>query len=585
MNTSILLKNKEWTLLLGFFLFSATLFGVPSNEFNFTVDEYGKRHYVLVPENTNTGFLEKLSTIVSGRYSSEHKIFDYDELTIDSESLLSFPSVSSLLFFEPGPNGTGTADLIKTGIGGTAFGEGLPDYPKFLELNDGIQTLTPIVQGNSIVYYYSSTEQGFEVFNVLSSGKHLLDGSLVLFAFFALAAVFASPYLRQKILLFNLLVNIWRFELESVCRQKPSSIPSRFKHLLVVLQPPKKIKSVFLVFPLVSFLFYKYDNYNPKINYKKPFVYFSIVILLSSLTIFPTIEPVYADGGDAWCDISSTICDSSWENRFEIIIDALEVSDADTADFTNFPIMFNVTGTTFTDNLDDGADTLEDIRFTNQGGTVLLDYEIQLYDKTGNEMIAWVEVPTLDYNDDTTIYMYYDNAGSPTDQSDDAGTWSNGYVAVWHMEEGDVVDSSGTVSDGTNNGSTDDTTGVVEDEREFNGSSQWIDLGDTTNLDGATVMTLEAWIDVDAWGGDAIMRKWAGGGQSYFIGLSGSDEIQFVVSDGSNQLNTVTTNANLSTATRYHVVVVWDGGNTRKFIIDGTTEPAADSNICLVCDL
>jgi len=100
------LKNKEWTLLLGFFLFSATLFGVPSNEFNFTVDEYGKRHYVLVPENTNTGFLEKLSTIVSGRYSSEHKIFDYDELTVDSESLLSFPSVSSLLFFELGPEGT-----------------------------------------------------------------------------------------------------------------------------------------------------------------------------------------------------------------------------------------------------------------------------------------------------------------------------------------------------------------------------------------------------------------------------------------------------------------------------------------------
>jgi hypothetical protein len=98
--------TQELSLLLGFFLFSATLFGVPSEESNFTVDEYGKRHYVLVPENTNTGFLEELSTIVSKRYSSEHKIFDYDELTVDSESLLSFPSVSSLLFFEPGPEGT-----------------------------------------------------------------------------------------------------------------------------------------------------------------------------------------------------------------------------------------------------------------------------------------------------------------------------------------------------------------------------------------------------------------------------------------------------------------------------------------------
>ena len=91
------------------------------------------------------------------------------------------------------------------------------------------------------------------------------------------------------------------------------------------------------------------------------------------------------DAADAWCNISSTICDSSWENRFEIIIDALEVSDADTADFTNFPILFHVTGTDFTDNLDAGADTLEDIRFTNKASTVLLDYEIQLYDKTANE--------------------------------------------------------------------------------------------------------------------------------------------------------------------------------------------------------
>jgi len=106
MNNSILLKNKEWTLLLGFFLVSATLFGVPSDESNFTVDEYGKRHYVLIAENTNTSFLEELSTIVSGRYSSEHKIFDYDDLIVDSESLLLLPSVSSLLFFELGPDGT-----------------------------------------------------------------------------------------------------------------------------------------------------------------------------------------------------------------------------------------------------------------------------------------------------------------------------------------------------------------------------------------------------------------------------------------------------------------------------------------------
>jgi len=88
-------KNQGLVLLLSFFLISATLFGLPSDESNFTVDEYGKRHYVLIAENTNTSFLEKLNAILSGRYSLEHKIFDYDDLTIDSESILLLPFVFS----------------------------------------------------------------------------------------------------------------------------------------------------------------------------------------------------------------------------------------------------------------------------------------------------------------------------------------------------------------------------------------------------------------------------------------------------------------------------------------------------------
>ena len=99
-------------LLLGFFLISATLFGLPPVESNFTVDEYGKRHYVLVPEKTQPSFLEELSAKVSGRYGSENKIFDYNYL-IDSQSLLLLPSVSGLFFFEQVPDDiTRTVDSV-----------------------------------------------------------------------------------------------------------------------------------------------------------------------------------------------------------------------------------------------------------------------------------------------------------------------------------------------------------------------------------------------------------------------------------------------------------------------------------------
>lgn len=90
--------TQELSLLLGFFLVSATLFGLPSGESNFTVDEYGKRHYILVPENTNTSFLDELSAKIPGRFSSEHEILDFDDITIDSQSILT--PFESVFFFE-----------------------------------------------------------------------------------------------------------------------------------------------------------------------------------------------------------------------------------------------------------------------------------------------------------------------------------------------------------------------------------------------------------------------------------------------------------------------------------------------------
>ena len=253
-----------------------------------------------------------------------------------------------------------------------------------------------------------------------------------------------------------------------------------------------------------------------------------------------------------------------WKNYKEITIQSSQVA----GDLTNFPAVYSETDTDLTKARADGFDFV----VTNFDGTVIIPYERVRWNDSTGEIILWIKTDPLGATN-VTYRLYYNNASETVDQSDVANVWTNGYVAVWHMEEGNVVDSSGTVSDGTNNGTTNDTSGIIGDERSFDGTDDWIDLGDTTNLDGATVCTLEAWIVADSMNGGAIQRKWAGGGQSYFIGLRGTDELQFVVRDGSGQLNTETTNANLSTGTRYHVVAVWGGGNTRKFIIDGTTEP------------
>jgi len=71
---------------------------------------------------------------------------------------------------------TGTGDLTITSVDGTSFGNTLPDDLKFLELNNGYQTLNPVVENNSITYHnYSSDEMGFVTVQVLTPGKHHLE--------------------------------------------------------------------------------------------------------------------------------------------------------------------------------------------------------------------------------------------------------------------------------------------------------------------------------------------------------------------------------------------------------------------------
>jgi len=70
----------------------------------------------------------------------------------------------------------GTGDLVISGVDGTTFGDSSPDDLNFLELNDGTNTLSPTIVRDSVIFPdYSSDQQGFASFQVLTSGKHDLE--------------------------------------------------------------------------------------------------------------------------------------------------------------------------------------------------------------------------------------------------------------------------------------------------------------------------------------------------------------------------------------------------------------------------
>jgi hypothetical protein len=75
-----------------------------------------------------------------------------------------------------------------------------------------------------------------------------------------------------------------------------------------------------------------------------------------------------------------------------------------------------------------------------------LSHEIEYFDHNSGTLYAWVKVPSVTSSGDTTIYMYYGNSAAASQQNA-ADVWSNGYVAVWHLDE--TSGGSGAIKDST----------------------------------------------------------------------------------------------------------------------------------------
>ena len=75
-----------------------------------------------------------------------------------------------------------------------------------------------------------------------------------------------------------------------------------------------------------------------------------------------------------------------------------------------------------------------DLVFADDGANQL-DHEIESYNPATGAYTAWVKIPILDYDEDTEIYLYFGNTSYAGDPSTD-NTWSNGFVSVYHLEDG-----------------------------------------------------------------------------------------------------------------------------------------------------
>lgn len=175
----------------------------------------------------------------------------------------------------------------------------------------------------------------------------------------------------------------------------------------------------------------------------------------------------------------------AWSNRKAITIDHTKVSGS--SSLANFPVLFSVTDAnlrTVANGGSVGKADGTDILFTAGDQVSKLDHELESYNPSTGQIVAWVRVSALSPVTDTVIYAYYGNAAA-SNQQNGPGVWDSAYRGVYHLKE--TLTSSGqTVADSTANAfqglsvgnwsGSQQAGGKVGGGLRFDGSSDSVDL-------------------------------------------------------------------------------------------------------------
>ena len=213
----------------------------------------------------------------------------------------------------------------------------------------------------------------------------------------------------------------------------------------------------------------------------------------------------------------------------KITIDNTKVSGS--SSLTNFPVLISLTDNDLRTTANSGYVTSSngyDIVFTNGNGTTIYSHEIEKYNASTGEFIAWVKVPTLSHNTNTEINMYYGNSSVSTNPSTTA-TWNTDYIVNMHMDDnptGTIGNSSQQTFTATSVGSMtsgDIVAGMIGSATDFDGSNDGFKMNDNNSLDlNTNDFTFSCWFKTDIIGSNQVMfnKKPSGGGVTGFGQLS-----------------------------------------------------------------
>lgn len=251
---------------------------------------------------------------------------------------------------------------------------------------------------------------------------------------------------------------------------------------------------------------------------------------------------------------------AAWPYRKRITINASRVPTNE----TNFTVLAT---TTDSDLMAKARGDGYDILFTSSDGTTELSYEREYYSSSTGQFVAWVRTD-ISSTSDTILYMYYGNPLS-SDHSSTTAAWSNGFSAVWHLDE-TVVDESTQFSahrDSTANANhagqygNNELPGLYSNAQDFDGND-YASSTSSASLSPAAQLTIIGW------------TKRSGGGSatstvsklnSYGIGMSAASI--------SGQINANTISAGYAGSGWHQIALTYNSGGSapqQRLFLDGT---------------
>jgi len=237
---------------------------------------------------------------------------------------------------------------------------------------------------------------------------------------------------------------------------------------------------------------------------------------------------------------------------------------------TDFPALVVLTdgsnGVDFSDFETGGAD----LRFMASDEATVLNYEIETWNDADSNSWIWVQVDPL--TNDTTIYAYWGRLGETAPSyTTNGATWSNGYLAVWHMQDASNAPSDSALLLNDNSGTDAGTDAMVVSAKVGRGydyaATGRVDIGNADDLSGLSESTVTLWY---------YKRSQGGGGYGTLLGVNNSWDwgLRHHLTDSLDaRLNGNYYNVcgALTNAAWHHLAYVYDdAGNSLKGFLNGS---------------